>query len=373
MKIISNQILEALPLYNETEVRFHIVDPVLRKLGYPGEDDVYLKLEDKLEYPYFHIGHRNRNTDTPLGFPDYRAGLKGGRGSFIIEAKSTRVGLSEKDVEQAHSYAAHAQVGANYFVLCDGNKFVVYETLSGSQCEPIVAIQICDLDTRFHELENILSPNSLAKNCHVAYDAGLKLCDGLGSSAKILSGEYDMQDWAFRIYINDSDQTEAIKAAFPQIAEIDNQLAMMEREFELKVAGGLAERNAEGRIGARVNFSGVTRNSLAAMKLLGIDRMSFSTKEKFLSVDSNNPTVFESTADFALDKGTKVPPLFGDTVPIDADINGDIFITARMYKEDELLHGEYVALTDYRFGNPMIGAMKAEMDLIGKFSLRLLV
>jgi hypothetical protein len=130
--------------YNEAEVRFHFIDPLMRKLGYPERDDVYFKLEEKLEYPYFHIGHKSKKKDQPLGFPDYRAGLKGRRGSFIVEAKAAKVGLSMHDVEQAHSYAAHAQVGANYFVLCDGIQFAIYETLSGPDKAPLVEMQVSE-------------------------------------------------------------------------------------------------------------------------------------------------------------------------------------------------------------------------------------
>lgn len=373
MAIITPQVLEAVSTYNETEVRFHVVDPLLRKLGYPGGDDVYLKLEEKLDYPYFFIGHKNRKKDVPLGFPDYRAGLKGRRGSFIIEAKAATKGLSEKDVEQAHSYAAHSQVAANYFVLCDGVQVAVYETLSGERAAPIVHLKVGELDARFHELENVLAPANLEKNCRVYYDKGLKLCDGLGSSVKIHSGEYDMKDWAYRIFIGEQDLTEQIKAAAPQVAEIDNQLTMMQKEFELRVGDGIAKREADGRIVAEVGFAGVTRNSLAGMKLLGIDRMTFATNAQFISTAADDPTVFESTADFSLEQGMMFPPLFGDAVPIDVSVDGDVFVTARMYKEGDVIFGEYSAVADYWSDVPMVGNVKAELDMIGTFVLRLIV
>ena len=373
MTIITPQVLEGVSTYNEAEVRFHVVDPLLRKLGYSGGDDVYLKLEEKLDYPYIFIGHKNKKKDVPLGFPDYRAGLKGRRGSFIIEAKAATAGLSEKDVEQAHSYAAHSQVGANYFVLSDGVQVMVYETLSGGNAAPIVHLEIDELDARFHELENVLSPANLEKNCRVNYDKGLKLCDGLGSSVKIYSGEYDMKDWAYRILIGGKDFTEQIKAAAPQFAEMDNQLNMIQNDFELRVGGGVAKREIDGRIVAEVSFTGVTRNSLAAMKLLGIDRMTFATNAQFISTTPEDPTVFESTSDFALEEGTMMPPLFGDAVPIDTKVEGDLFVTARMYKDGDVLLGEYSSVTDYWFDVPMVGKGKLELDLIGTFVLRLIV
>lgn len=58
MQIITDDAVKAAPNYNEAEVRFHIIDPIIRLLGYPDEDNVYLNLEEKLDYPYVHIGRR---------------------------------------------------------------------------------------------------------------------------------------------------------------------------------------------------------------------------------------------------------------------------------------------------------------------------
>jgi hypothetical protein len=371
MNIATSEILAALHGYNEAEVRFHIIDPIMRKLGYIGRPDVYLKLEEKLSYPYYHIGRRNPKRDLPLGFPDYRAGLKGDRGSFVVEAKAATAGISEADVEQAHSYAAHAKVGANYYVLCDGNNFVVYETLSGPVKSPIVDITIAEIDVRFHEVENILSPDSLAKNCKVTYDLQLKICDGLGSSVRIRGGEYGMTDWDYRVFINGADSTELAKRFLPQFSEVDNQLNMMQREFELRVSDGFVQRDSDGRITANVNFAGVTRNSLAGMKLLGIDQMSFSTSEKFLSLDDESPTLFESTSDFNVEKGTLIAPLFGAAIPSDIAVEGDVLILARVVKKDDWISGEYSALANYRSNTPM-GQLNVELTLNGPLTLQLL-
>lgn len=98
MQIITDDAAKAASTYNEAEVRFHIIDPIVHSLGYPGTEDVYLKLEEKLSYPYFHIGHKSKR-DVPIGFPDYRAGLRGARGSFIVEAKAGNVPITQEEVE----------------------------------------------------------------------------------------------------------------------------------------------------------------------------------------------------------------------------------------------------------------------------------
>jgi hypothetical protein len=370
MDLLDELVLAHCASYNEAEVRFHIIDPVMRSLGYPGGPEVYFKLEEKLEYPYFHIGHKSKK-DLPLGYPDYRAGLKGARGSFIVEAKAANARLTPSDREQAHSYAAHAQVGANYFVLCDACDFVVYETLSGPDQAPLASLKISEINARFHELENILAPASLAKNCQVTYDAMLKLCDGLPSAVKIRSGEYELAGWAYKLLVAGQDVTEQLRNTVPQIAEMERQLDMLQQEFNLSVSEGSVQRDDEGRIVAEVTFSGVTKNNREAMKILGIQKMMFTTNDKFLSTDPENPTVFESTIDFSLEQGAFIPPMFGEAVPVEAGVDGDIFITARMHLADGQVVGEYSGSTDMWVPMPMMGKLKMEYDVVGPFTLKL--
>jgi len=66
--IATEEVLEELCGFNESEVRFHIIDPMLRKLGYAGRQDVYLKLEEKLEYPYYYIGRKTPRKTLLLDF-----------------------------------------------------------------------------------------------------------------------------------------------------------------------------------------------------------------------------------------------------------------------------------------------------------------
>jgi hypothetical protein len=367
LAIVNQQITEDVSSFNEAEIRFHIIDPVLRKLGYPDGDDVFLKLEEKLEFPY-QIGRRSKK-DLPLGIADYRAGLKGRRGSFVIEAKAGYTEITRTDIEQAHSYAAHAKVGANFFVLCDGCRFAVFETLSGSDCEPIVELKIEEIDSRFHELENILSPENLAKHCLIKYDLGLKLCDGLNSTVKIHSGEYGMKHWDYRVFMDGVDQTEVLRASRPQFAEMDKQFELMANDFILRVSDGAMGRDADGQIYALVNFTGATKNSDAGMKLLGIDKMKFASSEKFLSCEENNPSIFESTADFLVSRGTKMSPLFGSAVQIEDSVNGNLFVSARIFKKGEFLYGDYLSMAKYSF---VYTQCTMELDVLGSFSLKLL-
>jgi len=285
-----------------------------------------------------------------------------------VEAKAANVAISPKDIEQAHSYAAHAEVGANYFVLSNGLETLVFETLSGPKHTPIVSLAIDEIDQRFHELENVLSPANLRRHCEVTYDLRLKLGDGLGSAVEIRSGTYQMADWDYRIYINGEDCSAQLK---PNFTHLDQQLEMLQQNFELRVGEGNIARDADGRIKAFVKFIGATKNNEESMRLLGMDRICFSTNEQFLSRDYGAPIGCESSSEYMMAKGTKLPPMFGVAIPVDLDVAFDIYIKTRMFLDGDQIKGDYLALADYHIDLPGIGRLRLELDLGGTASLRL--
>lgn len=370
MSVITSAAIAAAPHYNETEIRFHVIDPVVRMLGYPDAENTYLNLEEKLEYPYIHIGRRSKK-DLPLGYPDYRAGVKGARGSFVIEAKAGNVPITAKEVEQAHSYAAHAQVGANYFVLGNGSELSVYETLSGPNAAPIVSLPLDALNARFFELENVLSPANLAGNCRVVYDKKLKLADGLRSFVRIRSGRYLLSSHDLRIIVNGQDCTQFVRQSVSPFAEAEAQIELLKSSFEMRVSEGFAERGDDGKIVAHLKFSGVTVHNHAAMAIMGIDEATFSTADQFISTDRNSPTFFESLTDFTVSRGTSMPLLFGGAVEMEGDVLGSMFIKVAMHYNGGIISGEYIAFSDQDVSIPGQIPFTLEMDLAGSFELQI--
>lgn len=361
MQVITEAAIAAAPNYKESEIRFHVLDPIIRLLGYPGSANVYLILEEKLEYPFVHIGRRSKK-DLPLGFSDYRAGVKGARGSFVLEAKAGSVAITAREVEQAHSYAAHAQVGANYFVLCNGSVIVVHETLSGPNAAPILKIPLSEVNTRFHELENVLAPLNLERNCRVVHDTKLKLAPGLASSVRIRSGFYLVTDHALRFIMNGQDVTTFVRQSVPQVSDLDHQIEMLKSTFELRVSDGRVERGDDGKIVAHLEFTGATIHSHQAMKILGVNQASFVTADRFISTEADNPTICESLADFSVSRGTMMPQFFGGAAPMDGDLRGSMFIKAAIHFVDGKFEGEYIALSDQQFDIP---GMAVSADRVG--------
>lgn len=370
MTVLSGEAVASAQEFNETEIRFHIIDPIMRKLGYPQPETTYIFLEEKLEYPYVHIGRRSKK-DMPLGFPDYRAGVKGARGSFIVEAKAGSVLISEREIEQAHSYAAHAQVGANYFVLCNGAHFVVFATLSGPMAEPILSLSLQEINEKFFQIENILSPSRLEKNCLLSHDLKLGLAPGFGSSVRVRSGRYMLNEYSINFYMQGVDVTPHLRASVPEVLEMERQLELLKTTFEMRVTDGRIEREDDGRIVARMQFAGVTTHSHQALSLLGIDKATFVTQDRTLSINPENQTICESRNDFKLSKGTMMPQLFGGAVPIDGDLHGDMFIKASMYLSKMRILGEYVSLSNHRTLIPSLPPLETHARFSGKYELEL--
>jgi hypothetical protein len=247
----------------------------------------------------------------------------------------------------------------------------VYETLSGPSAHSIVSIPIDSINERFHELENILSPKSLSKNCKITYDKKLKLANGLGSSIRIRSGFYLLSDYAYRIIINRQDCTDHIRKSIPQFSAVDDQLNLLKTAFELRVSGGIAERGIDGRITAHVEFAGATIHSHQGMAIMGITEATFATADKFLSLDPDSPTIFESSKDFTISSGTVIPKFFGGLITTEGDLEGNMFIKTTMYYKDGVIRGNYIALSDQNILFPGAPPLLVEADFAGTFELKL--
>lgn len=368
MSVIKSSVIPCADSYNETEVRFHIIDPIVRALGYSGSDGKYLILEEKLEYPYVHVGRRSKK-DLPLGRADYRIGLDGARGSAVIEAKAAREVIGRKEVEQAHSYAAHAQVGAKFFAVCNGVKFLIFETLSGPNAVPIVDLNLEEINVQFHQIENILSPDSLRRHSHVEYEKKLRLAEGLGSLVRIKGGIYDLEEYDLKYFLNGSESTDLLRRQIPQLKEVDDQFELLKNSFEMRVSDGKIERGEDGKIIADIAFSGATTHNHRAMQMLGVDRFVLTTSDKFLSGDPRSPTIFESSHKSNLPKGTSMPRFFGGLATLEGNFEAETFIKAAMSFGTNEMEGQYVSISNQQIELSAGLHVGVALRFAGRFSL----
>lgn len=111
--------------FNETDVREEIITPLLHRLGFKSGTENDIIREQSLRYPREFLGRKNPKKDPVLrGKADYILEAKG-RVRWVIDAKAPDVLIDDDAIEQAWSYANHAEVRAVYFAVCNGRTLTV--------------------------------------------------------------------------------------------------------------------------------------------------------------------------------------------------------------------------------------------------------
>ena len=148
-------------LMNETDVREIIVRPLLERLGYRHGTQASIRTEVPLRYDKAFLGRKNPAKDPPLrGRSDYICdAIPYGR--FVVEVKGPADALTTDAIEQAHTYAAHPEIAAAYFMVTNGRKFALYRTSVLS--EPVLAWDYSETEQKLLALFNIVSPAALQK------------------------------------------------------------------------------------------------------------------------------------------------------------------------------------------------------------------
>src|SRR5262245_35661098 len=113
---------------NETDVREIIVRPLLVRLGYAHGTQANIRTEVPLRYERAFLGRKNPKKDPPLaGRADYVCDATS-YGRWVVEVKAPAHALTQDDAEQAHTYCAHPDIAAAYFLLTNGREFRLYAT-----------------------------------------------------------------------------------------------------------------------------------------------------------------------------------------------------------------------------------------------------
>ena len=98
--------------FNEADVREEVIAPLLRELGYRSGTEHDVIREQLLRYPRQVLGRKDRSKDPELrGKADYILEANH-RIRWVIEAKAPGTSLTDDHIEQAWTYANHAEVQA---------------------------------------------------------------------------------------------------------------------------------------------------------------------------------------------------------------------------------------------------------------------
>ncbi|GAA4442427.1 hypothetical protein GCM10023091_29250 [Ravibacter arvi] len=79
--------------------------------------------------------------------------------AWILEAKSPIESITDtKHIEQAYSYAIHPEIRVNYFALCNGRHFVLYNI---SRPKPLFDISLRAIDLYRSMLKELIGPSKV--------------------------------------------------------------------------------------------------------------------------------------------------------------------------------------------------------------------
>lgn len=159
------------PEFKEDSVREEIILPVIKGLGYSPNKPFQIIRSRKLIHPYVSIGSQRKQI---FIIPDYVFEVNG-KPAWILDAKSpSESTINSVHVEQAYSYAIHSEVRVNYFALCNGTYFTLYNI---SKDKPLLHFPVRAIPGYWNQMLEILKPENVFKNAekNIKKDLGLHL------------------------------------------------------------------------------------------------------------------------------------------------------------------------------------------------------
>lgn len=159
------------PNFKEDSVREELVVPILKRLGYSASGEHKIIRSEPLEHPFVYIGTKPHKVNI---FPDYQLAPAGKR-EWVLDAKAPGEEIhTGPNVEQAFSYAIHREVRTMLYGLCNGRELVIFHV---SELEPKLVVDLKDIDARWKDVWNLLSPLAFTNPAALHYlpDFGLTL------------------------------------------------------------------------------------------------------------------------------------------------------------------------------------------------------
>lgn len=316
--------------FNETDVREEILAPLIRTLGYRSGSKHNVVREQSLRYPRAFLGRKNAKKDPILrGKADYILEADS-IVRWVIEAKSPDVEIDFDSVEQAYTYANHPEIRAVYFALCNGKRFVVFQTNLGPEADSLLDLTFDELQDKYQIIENLLSPHSILRDHPILErDIGLPIGQGLRSVVRITNGVIS--------YSGNSVNLPAL------------------RELQTGISGGAVERNENGQMVAFLNTVAPTRSMQLLNQRLGLTSFEMVSEDKCISNDSKKPTVFIGGQTVVLPAGERLLDINSwQEVVIPTNIVCRVQTQASGYLEANRFHGDFFSIMHYQNVNQRI-------------------
>lgn len=302
---------------SEADVREDVLVPLLAALGYRTGTDYDIRRELSLRYPKQSLGRKQEDRDPVLrGRADYVLKVNGEL-SWVLEAKSPVSDIQQDEIEQAWSYATHAEVRAAYFALSNGRELVVFDSFATPESRELLRIKYGDLEARFGEILHVLGPAAIERQIALrATSRGVPLGPGLGSIAQIASG--------------------LIKYSEPGKPD------SMHPHMQTIVLGGTVERNDSGRIVVHLDTQAPLPGMQAINERIGFKGVDLRTDRTVLPLATDEPLKLCGSMAFTIPAGeTLTMPGTARALTLPTDFNCESDLLAFGVLEGARFHGTW--------------------------------
>lgn len=310
---------------NETDIREEIIAPLIRRLGYRSGTNNNVVREQSLRYPRLFIGRKNSKKDPILrGSADYilEAGLTV---RWVIEAKAPDVDIDIDVIEQAYTYANHPEIRAVYFVLCNGKRFVVFQTNQAPQTKPLLDITYNDFEESYHLIAGLLSPESILRDHpKLELDVGQPIGNGLRSVVRITNGIIGYHGCSLNMAVL--------------------------REMQTGISGGAVERDENNQLVAYLTTIAPTRSMQNFNQRLGLTSFEMYSKDAYVSSDPSKPTTFRSDLRVSIPAGERILDISSwREISLPCNVTCQVITEASGCLNGNRFHGKF--LTSMNFTN----------------------
>ncbi|MEE9433964.1 MAG: type I restriction enzyme HsdR N-terminal domain-containing protein [Sphingorhabdus sp.] len=333
---------------NETDVREVVVRPFLESLGYRHGTQATIRTEVPLRYDKAFLGRKKPAKDPALGRADYICEAIG-YGRWVVEVKAPNREIDHHDVEQAHTYAAHPEISAIYFLVTNGRDFQLYMT--SRLKAPLLQWEYEEIEDLRLQICNLLEFDAIKKyEAKVTPDVGLPLAKGFPSRLRIPGGEI-----VYASHYSDHPllQQDVIGDTVAPITE-----------------GEVSRRN-DGRILAKLRVLSITGAGRKLNEKLGLDRFEFTANAAEISRDDDSPTIFKNIQTGAIEEGELIEAPGMGEIPCPFTVSFEVFSEAIGFLEGDVFKG--IVSFEYKFNfhlpvnrsNPRIAMMLASVPKEG--------
>lgn len=145
------------PDFEESSVREELISPLLKSLSYKAFGRNKILREKTITHPFVTTGSTKRRL---TNYPDYLLEVNG-RYAWVLDAKkptqNIETGLNR---EQVYFYAIHPEINVQYYALCNGRAFILYQL---QKTEPLLHFQLEEVAANWDKLKQFLAPDAFVE------------------------------------------------------------------------------------------------------------------------------------------------------------------------------------------------------------------